>query len=199
MTLEKDLWKKKACEVGYVLVTLVTSKLHQPPGDADDVLEHRLREVFQHHLLLHLQLFVHADGVQDEDGGNGFTVARQEAAELRLQQLFALFKARFLQSINVLESYLNLTQSQKCNLSSFILLFLESYMYRQRLILYHCVKFRAVGVVVLKVLHCFLNLCDTGEVLVQSACRSATEHARFHSRLISLTLLQEGVLLTPHG
>lgn len=76
--------------------TLVTSVFHQPAGDADDVLEHGFRQVFQHHLLLDLQLLIHTDGVQDEDGGNGFTVAGQEAAELRLQQLFALLKARFL-------------------------------------------------------------------------------------------------------
>lgn len=77
--------------------TLVASVLHQPAGDADDVLQHGLGEVLQHHVLLDLQLLVHADGVQDENRGDGFTVAGQQAAELGLQQLFAFLKARFLQ------------------------------------------------------------------------------------------------------
>lgn len=76
--------------------TLVASIFHQPAGDADDVLEHRFRQVFEHHLLLDLQLLVHTDGIQDEDGGNGFAVAGQEAAELCFQQLFAFLKACFL-------------------------------------------------------------------------------------------------------
>lgn len=80
--------------------TLVASVFHQPAGDADDVLEHSFRQVFEHHLFLDLQLVVDTDGVQDEDGGNGFTVAGQEAAELGLQQLFTLLKARFLQKSN---------------------------------------------------------------------------------------------------
>lgn len=77
--------------------TLVASVFHEPAGDADDVLKNGLGQVFQHHLLLDLQLLVHADGIQDEDGGNGFTVAGQEAAEFALQQLFPLLEACFLQ------------------------------------------------------------------------------------------------------
>lgn len=78
-------------------LTLVPSVLHQPTGDADDVLQDGLGQMLQDHVLLDLQLLVHTDGVQDEDGRDGFTVARQEAAELRLQQLFTLFKTGFLQ------------------------------------------------------------------------------------------------------
>lgn len=54
--------------------------------------------MLQHHLFLHLQLLVHTDGIQDEDGGDGLTVAGQEVAELRLQQLFPLLKTCFLQT-----------------------------------------------------------------------------------------------------
>lgn len=77
--------------------TLVASVLHQPAGNADDVPEHTLGKVLQHHLLLHLQLLVHTDGVQDEDGRHSFAVAGQQAAELGLQQLLALFKTGFLE------------------------------------------------------------------------------------------------------
>lgn len=67
-------------------------------------MEHGLRQVFEHHVLLDLQLVVDTDGVQDEDGGNGFTVAGQEAAELSFQQFFTLLKASFLQRNNNLLS-----------------------------------------------------------------------------------------------
>lgn len=77
--------------------TLVTSIFHQPAGDADDVLKHGFGQVLQNHVLLDLQLFVDGNDVQDENGGNGFTVAGQEAAELGLQQLFTLLEACFLQ------------------------------------------------------------------------------------------------------
>lgn len=75
---------------------MVASVLHQPTGNADDVLEHSLGEVLQYHLLLDFQLLIHTDGIQNKDGWDSFAVACQEAAELRLQQLFALLKARFL-------------------------------------------------------------------------------------------------------
>lgn len=76
--------------------TLIASILHQPAGNADDVPEHSLRKVLQHHLLLDLQLLVHTDGVQNEDGRHSFAVAGQQAAKLGLQQLFALFETCFL-------------------------------------------------------------------------------------------------------
>lgn len=45
----------------------------------------------------------------------------------------------------------------------------------ERQILYHCVEFRAVWVVVLKVFDSFLNSCNASKILVQSARRSETE------------------------
>lgn len=92
--------------------TLVSSVFHQPAGDADDVLEHGFGQVLQHHLLRHLQLLVHADGIQDEDGGDGLAVAGQEVAELRLQQLFSLLKTGFLQA----EADFGLLKGKKCQI-----------------------------------------------------------------------------------
>lgn len=37
--------------------------------------------------------------------------------------------------------------------------------------LYHCVEFWAVWVIILKIFHSFLNLCNTSQILVQSAGR----------------------------
>ena len=78
--------------------TLVASVLYQPSGDDDDVLQHGLRQVLQGHFLLDLQLVVHTNGIQDEDGGHRFAVAGQQAAELSLQTLLSLFKSGFLHS-----------------------------------------------------------------------------------------------------
>lgn len=76
--------------------TLVASVFHQPARDADDVLQHGLGQVLQGHLLLQLQLLVHSQGVQDQDGRHRLAVACQQVAELRLQKLLALLKAGFL-------------------------------------------------------------------------------------------------------
>lgn len=44
--------------------------------------------------------------------------------------------------------------------------------------MYHCVEFGAVRVVILKVLHSFLNLCNTSEILVQSPRRPETQKSK---------------------
>lgn len=41
--------------------------------------------------------------------------------------------------------------------------------------MYHCVEFWAVGIVVLKILHGFLDLGDADQILVQTARRPETE------------------------
>lgn len=86
--------------------TLVAPVLHQPGRDADDVLQNGFGEMLQRDVLLHLHVLVSSDGVQDEDGRHWFTVARQQAAKLRLQKLLSLLETSFLQhhiaSVNAL-------------------------------------------------------------------------------------------------
>lgn len=83
--------------------TLVSSKLHQPARDADDVFQGVLRELIQRHLFLRFNLIIPTEVVQDEDGRNWLGASRQLIAEFRFQGFLPPLKQGFLKEQAVRE------------------------------------------------------------------------------------------------